>query len=152
MMWRDQFPPKLSRLETVPMKSKRIATGLGSLQLFVGVGAVGGGLALILEPSGAKLGIPQNLLENSPFSTYLVPGVVLFAVNGFGSLAGAAATFMRCRYSGEAAVALGAVLVSWIMLQVYWIAAFHWIHALYLGLGVAELILGLMQKRLLEKT
>jgi hypothetical protein len=123
-------------------KNKGLANGLGVLQSFVGVGAVGGGLGLILEPSGSNLGTPLEMLENSPFDTYLIPGIVLFAVNGLGSLVGAAATFTRHKYAGEAAVALGLFLVVWIILQVYWISALHWLHVLYIGLGISEIVLG----------
>ena len=129
-------------MHTTVKKSKGLTNGLGVLQAFIGLGAVGGGLALVLEPSGANLGIPLEALENSPFSTYLVPGIVLIMVNGVGSLVGAAASFTRHRYAGETAMALGIFLVTWIVLQVYWFAAFHWLHALYLGLGVLEFVLG----------
>jgi hypothetical protein len=120
----------------------RLPSGLGVLQVFIGLGAVAGGMALILQPSGASLGIPLSLLEKSPFSTYLIPGIVLFVVNGLGNLAGAVATFTRRRYAGEAALALGVFLVAWIIIQVYWIAAFHWLHAFYFILGSLEIGLG----------
>ncbi len=55
------------------------------------------------------------------------------------------------RYAGETAMALGAFLAAWIILQVYWIAAFHWVHALYLGLGFLELVLGLLLRKTLRK-
>lgn len=129
-------------MDTTAKKSKGLTKGLGVLQVFIGLGAVGGGLALVLEPGGANLGIPIEALENSPFSTYLVPGIVLIMVNGVGSLMGAAASFTRHRCAGETAMALGIFLVAWIVLQVYWFAAFHWLHALYLGLGVLEFVLG----------
>ena len=132
------------------MNSKRLANGLGALQVFIGLGAVGGGLGLILEPGGANLGIPLELLKNSPFSTYLVPGIVLLMVNGLGSLAGAAASFTRYRYAGEAAMALGVFLFTWIILQVYWFAGFHWLHALYLGLGFLEFVLGWLLRKTLQ--
>ena len=45
-------------------KAKQLATILGALQIFIGLGAVAGGLGLVLDPSGANLGIP------------LVPGVI----------------------------------------------------------------------------
>ncbi len=45
------------------------ANGLGVLQVFIGLGAVGGGLGLVLEPTGANVGIPLEWLENSPFSS-----------------------------------------------------------------------------------
>lgn len=129
-------------MDIILRKRKCLVNGLGSLQAFIGLGAVGGGLGLILEPSGAILGIPHELLKNTPFSTYLVPGIVLLTVNGLGSLVGATVSFKRYRYAGEIAMALGAFLVAWILLQVYWFAAFHWLHATYLGLGLSEFVLG----------
>ena len=132
-------------------KSKGLVNGLVVLQMFIGLGAVGGGLLLILKPSGAILGLPLDMLRNSPFSNYLVPGIVLLLVNGLGSLVGAAASFRRYRYAGETAVALGAFLAAWIIFQVYWIADFHWIHASYLSLGILEVILGLLLRKALRK-
>ena len=138
-------------METTPGKNKVLVTGLGVLQVFIGLGAVGGGLALVLEPSGSYLGIPLELLKSSPFSTYLVPGIVLILFNGVGSLVGAAASFARHRYAGETAMALGVFLAAWITLQVYWIAGFHWFHALYLGLGILEFVLGWLLREALRK-
>ena len=129
-------------METTPRKNKDLVTGLGVLQLFIGLGAVGGGLVLILDPSGSNLGITLEELKRTPFSTFLVPGIVLLVVNGLGSLVGAAASFMRHRYAGEIAMALGIFLVAWIMLQVYWFSGFHWLHALYFGSGLLEFFLG----------
>ena len=125
-------------MDPIPREGTRLANGLGALQLFIGVGAIGGGLALILGPDGANLGIPPELLNNTPFSTYLFPGIVLLVVNGLGSLAGAVASFARYRYAGEIAMVLGVFLVVWIILQVYWFAGFHWLHALYLALGFLD--------------
>ena len=120
----------------------RVWTGLTVLQAFIGIGAVAGGLGLMLNPSGGSLGLPLELLEKTPFSTYLVPGLVLFTVNGLGNLAGAVASFTRRRFAGEIAMALGAFLVAWILIQVYWMSGFHWLHWLYLGLGIVEAVLG----------
>ena len=125
---------------------KNLARGLGVLQALIGFGAVGGGLGLITDPSGGNLGIPLELLEDTPFATYLIPGIVLFTVNGLGSLVGAVASFRRYRYAGETAMALGAFLVAWIVVQAYWIGV-HWLHALYLGLGALELVLGVSVRR-----
>ncbi|MBA7716268.1 hypothetical protein ES703_125337 [subsurface metagenome] len=75
----------LFRMETTPRKNKVLVTGLGVLQVFIGLGAVGGGLALVLEPTGSYLGIPLELLKSSPFSTYLVPGIVLLMVTHISS-------------------------------------------------------------------
>lgn len=119
-----------------------LANGLGVLQVFIGLGAVAGGLGLALEPSGANLGMPLEMLEKSPFSSFLIPGIVLLTVNGFGSLLGAVASFKRQPYIGEVAMALGVFLITWIVLQVYWFTDIHWLHALYFGLGFLEFVLG----------
>ena len=121
---------------------KSLFNGLGVLQAFIGVGAVAGGLGLALDPSGKSLGIPRELLEETPFATFLIPGIVLFAVNGLGGLTGAIASFARHRCAGEMAIALGAFLIAWIAVQVYWFAGFHWLHWTYLSLGIAEVVLG----------
>ena len=125
---------------------KGLFHGLGVLQAFIGVGAVAGGLGLALDPSGKSLGIPLELLAKTPFATFLVPGIVLFIVNGVGSLVGAVASFARHRYAGWTAMALGAFLVLWIVVQVYWMEP-HWLHVLYFCLGVLEVVLGWTARR-----
>ena len=123
-------------------KSKNLAKGLGVLQVFIGLGAVGGGLALVLDPSGAKLRMPIEILEKSPFSDFLIPGIILLVVNGLGSLVGAAASFKRHRYAGGIAALLGLFLIAWIRIQVHWVGAFHWLHAVYIILGLFEFGMG----------
>ncbi|OQX76861.1 MAG: hypothetical protein B6D64_09180 [Bacteroidetes bacterium 4484_276] len=108
-------------------------------------------MVLVLGPDGSNLGIPVEILSETPFLTFLVPGIVLLIVNGFGSLAGAAASFTRNRYAGEMAIALGIFLVVWIMLQVYWFATFYWLHGLYLVIGILELVLGWLLLKGLRK-
>lgn len=125
-----------------PTNIKKLSRGLGVLQAFIGLGAVGGGLALMAEPDGAGIGMPVETLENSPFSDFLIPGIVLFLVNGVGNLLGATASFKRRTYAGGMAVALGLFLVAWIRIQVHWLGAFHWLHALYIVLGLSEFAMG----------
>ena len=134
-------------MESSPKKKKALATGLGVLQVFIGLGAVVGGLALVLEPSGSNIGVPHEMLKSTPFSTFLVPGIVLLIVNGIGSLIGAIASIKRYGCAGGIAIALGLFLAAWILLQVYWFTGIHWLHVLYLGLGLLELTLGLLLRK-----
>lgn len=129
------------------MNRTRSLVWLGVVQIFVGIWGFAGGLGLALDPSGAKVGIPLEYLADSPFDDYLIPGIVLFVVNGLGSLVGALVSFNRRRYSGEVGLALGAFLVIWILVQFYWVAWFHWLHALFLSLGLLELGLALLVRR-----
>jgi hypothetical protein len=60
------------------MKSQTIINIHISLLAFLGIGAIGGGGALIISPSGKLLGgIPLSLLKNSPFNDFLIPGIIL---------------------------------------------------------------------------
>ena len=125
----------------------RLATGLGILQMFIGIGAVPAGIAMISDPSGRGLGMPLEMLVNSPFADFLIPGVFLLVVNGIGSLMGGIASFNRHRFAGEFAAGLGTFLMVWITAQVWWMGV-HWLHALYFVLGLVELTLGLMFRRI----
>jgi hypothetical protein len=128
-------------------KGRLLAIGLGALQVFIGIGGVAGGFGLVTERSGANLGLQADLLSNSPFSDYLIPGLVLLIINGVGSLAGGVFSFLRYRYAGLFAIALGAFLMVWIVAQVWWIGLTIWLQPLFFGLGVVELVLGLELQR-----
>ena len=128
-------------------RDRRLEIGLAALQLFVGVGGVAGGLALVTDPRGTNLGFSLEVLEATPFRDYLIPGIVLLAVNGIGQVGGGIASFGRHRYAGEAAMSLGAFLMLWITAQVWWIGLLHWLQPLYFVLGLAEFILGGKSRR-----
>ncbi|AGK52367.1 hypothetical protein [Bacillus sp. 1NLA3E] len=52
------------------------------LQLFLGVGAIFGGSVFVIEPSGDLINMPISLLEQTPFSNFLIPGIILLVVLG----------------------------------------------------------------------
>ena len=125
----------------------KVYIGLGAIQAFIGLGALGGGFMLVRDPSGSALGVPLSLLEGSPFPDFLIPGMFLLAVNGVGSMIGAGLSFTRRRYTQEIAIVLGAILVAWIVIQVVIIRSFSWLHVLYFILGVVELGIGMYIRR-----
>lgn len=119
---------------------------LGTLQIFIGIGAVPAGFLFIVDPTGAGLGFPSDwlaTLATTPFKNYLVPGIFLFSVNGIGSLTGAFLTFRRHRLASLVAFGLGAFLMSWIVVQVLTLGPpLHWLQILYFVLGAVEVLLG----------
>ena len=125
----------------------KVYIGLGAIQAFIGLGALGGGFMLVRDPSGSALELPMSFLEGSPFPDFLIPGMFLLAVNGVGSIIGAGLSFTRRRYAQEIAIVLGAILVAWIVIQVVIISSFSWLHVLYFILGVVELGIGLYIRR-----
>lgn len=126
-------------------KGKRgVSNVLGVLQILIGVGGVPAGLILMLDPTGSGMGFSPELLAGTPFQNYFIPGLFLFAVNGLGSLVGGVLNFIRHRTAGETAVGLGLLLMVWIIVQVGLLGLIHWMQPLYFGLGLIELILGLI--------
>lgn len=82
-----------------------------AIEAFCGLGALAGGVALMVRPDGAVLHMPASYLAGSPFADYLVPGLLLAVFVGAGML-GAALLLIRCwRYGREAAIVPGAALV-----------------------------------------
>jgi hypothetical protein len=56
---------------------------LVSLLLFLGLSAIGVGALLLISPSGKLLGgLPLELLDRSPFTSFFYPGLILFVVLG----------------------------------------------------------------------
>ena len=49
---------------------------------FHGLGAIIGGGIFIISPMGKLFGMPLSILDNSPFTNFLVPGFILFTILG----------------------------------------------------------------------
>ena len=49
------------------MSKKTLCIWLGSILLFVAIGAVPSGLMLVLSPDGSAMGMPLEMLDNAPF-------------------------------------------------------------------------------------
>ena len=129
-------------MDKLNSNKKRQIKWLGTLQVFIGIGAVPAGLAMVIHPAGNDLGMTIEMLSKSPFPDFFIPGIFLLTINGFGNLLGAVVSFLHHPLAGKIAVGLGLFLILWITVQVYWLG-FHWLHLLYFILGIIELTLGL---------
>ena len=67
----------------------RVAKTALVLEVLLSLGALGGGLVLMIAPSGEIMPLPVSALAGSPFDTYLMPGLILFGVLGLGPLVAA---------------------------------------------------------------
>ncbi|MBD3276510.1 MAG: hypothetical protein GF372_14435 [Candidatus Marinimicrobia bacterium] len=119
---------------------------LGVLQVLIGVGAMFGGFGLMMDPSGVSLGMSVAYLQGTPFQTFFIPGIVLFLMNGLGTLAALYFTFKNHRYASYLAMVFGAGLVLWIVIQVALIGYQSLLQPLYFILGILEIALGLSFK------
>lgn len=122
---------------------KTIFILLGILQFFIGLGAVAGGFLMIIKPDGSIMDMPPDMLKGSPFRDFLVPGIILFSVNGLGNLFAGIMSFRRLPLAGFAGIFFGLGLMIWIFIQVTMIGGGHWLQYLYFFLGLIELLLGI---------
>jgi hypothetical protein len=127
------------------MKKDRAVPGLLLLQAFNGLSGILGGAMLLKDPTGADLDMKLAWLRSTPFSDYLIPGVVLFGAIGLGQLFGFMLTIRRHAAAGGAAVGLGAILMGWIGFQMIWIGYKSLLQPLYFLTGLGVLVLGCLR-------
>jgi hypothetical protein len=122
--------------------TSRVARGVLALEVLLSVGAVGGGLILMVAPRGEIMPLPLSALAGSPFDTYFVPGLILFVVLGLGPLVAARLAWLRHPLAPAAAFVVGTALVIWVGVEVAIIGYSNEppLQAIYLVLGVAILL------------
>ena len=123
----------------------RVARGALALEVVLSIGALGGGLILMLAPRGEILPLPLSALAGSPFDTYFVPGLILFSVIGLGPLVAAGLAWMRHPVAPVAAFVVGAGLLTWVAVEVAIIGYSNEppLQAIYGILGVAILLVAI---------
>lgn len=109
----------------------------------IGLGAIAAGIGFILQPDGTSVGMSVDLLKNSPFEDFLIPGITLLAINGIFSLIGALLSFIGHRFAGITTMLLGVAMIIWISAQVYWMGWESWLQPTFLVVGTIEMALGL---------
>jgi hypothetical protein len=127
------------------MKVKRVYRLLFILHLFVGIGAVSGGLAAITNPN-EPLGASVELLKNSPFKDYLIPGIILFTVIGLGNIISALMLRFMPRIQGYISSVFSWALVIWIIVQCLMLDSIIFLHVLFFIIGVIQ---GLLSMKIL---
>ncbi|MBX2962216.1 MAG: hypothetical protein KF687_06865 [Cyclobacteriaceae bacterium] len=128
------------------IKTTRILIVL--LLLFNGVSACFGGYMLISKPDGSGLDMPLSFLEHSPFSNYLIPGIVLLVMNGVLSLIVAVLVIIRSVHADRYTILQGAILTGWIVIQMIMLQTVNYLHIMFGSVGVLLMVSGvLMSKR-----
>jgi hypothetical protein len=105
------------------------------LQVFLGLNALIGGGAFLLAPDGHLIQMPLSNLKNTPFSDFLIPGLLLFIFVGIFPIAVAYSLwkrpawrwpnilnpFKRIHWSWARSLAAGVIAMIWIAIQVQWL-------------------------------
>lgn len=113
-----------------------------TLLLIVAVNAIVAGYLFMTDPSGSTLKIPISWLRYSPFHTFLVPGIILFTVNGLFNLIAAAATIFNLKNYPTLIVWQGILLIGWIVVQIILLRDLNFLHVIFGVIGMALFVLG----------
>lgn len=117
------------------------------LLLFNGIGAIFGGWSLINDPTGVDIQLPIAYLDHSPFSDFLIPGIILFSVNGIFSLVAMVWTIFRWRNYYWLIMIQGILLGGWIIVQMILLRHFYYLQFLFGGISLILILIGFMLKR-----
>jgi len=111
---------------------------------FLSLSAIVGAVPLILYPSGHPWGyISLDMLQYSPFHSFLIPGIILLLANGVMSLLALYLTVRRRSGYGWWVAFQGCVLAGWIVVEVIMLRLMMWAHELYLAIGLALIVSGI---------
>lgn len=77
---------------------------------------VGGG-ALLMAPSGVLVGLPSGPLDNTPFSDFLIPGIVLFFVFGVMPAFVCYGVFVNRQWAWLGSITVAFALLLWIIVE-----------------------------------
>jgi len=116
---------------------------LFALHLFVGLGAMGGGMMAILNPQG-PVGMTTDALKNSPFSNFLIPGIILFTVIGLGNIFSAIIFLFKSRFQGYISSVFSWALVIWIIVQCIMLNTVVSLHVIFFIIGLVQATLSMI--------
>lgn len=104
--------------------------------VLLGLGALAGGIALMVKPDGSVMHFDIALLAGSPFADYTVPGLILGGVFGVGSFVVAGMGARRVRIAPFLAFAIGCGQMIWIVVELAIIQELSFLHPTFFGVGL----------------
>jgi hypothetical protein len=138
--------------EQVVARRQPAVVVLISVLFFLGITALGGGMAMVFGLGGGEVAIPSEWLEGIPLvQSWLVPGLVLGIGFGIGSLMTGVGMMRRmrwgrlaflerwtgCHWSWAVAMIIGFAHMVWIGLELAYLPELSWLQPLYGAVAVA---------------
>ena len=122
--------------------------------LFIGIGAVAGGLSMIIDPSGKALHMDGMLpyFQKLPFADtlfrdFLFSGFALLIVNGLTNLSAAVLLLKKRRLGVLLGGIFGVTLMLWICIQFY-MFPLNFMSTAYFVFGLLQAVTGLVAWKL----
>jgi len=113
---------------------------------FIAVTSTLSGLLMISNPDGGVLNLHRSLLDGTPFNDFLIPGILLTGFVGFVNLLAVFFNLQRHPKRYNWAIAGGMMISGWIITQMILIQTIHWLHFIYLGVGMLIILIAYQLK------
>lgn len=120
-----------------------------AVMAYLSVGGFAGGIPLLRDPTGTLAGAKLSWLEKTPVDDFVLPGIFLVAVYGVGVLVLTAGLIWRSspgplhrldvatgrHWAWWGTIAVGSVLVIWILYEFLVLPAISWLMPTLLAVG-----------------
>jgi len=116
---------------------KSLEKWISAIHLFIGTGAIMGGTAALLNPV-SPLGMSVEMMKKGPFTSFLIPGLILLLLPGAGNFVAAFIMYKKAQARGIISGTMGIVIVFWIVIQCFILESVGFLHALYFLLGTVQ--------------
>jgi len=141
------------------MKPKTARNALVTLLILLGTSAMGGGAFLIISPSGKLIGgLPLSILAHSPFTDFLVPGIILFLILGLApcivsyalvkqsesAFADRLNLFSDMYWAWSFSIYIAFALIIWIQVETIFAQSAGWLQTFYMLYAIPIIITALL--------
>jgi len=121
------------------------------LLLFSSAGAFYGGYQLVAHPDGSSLKLSFELLKNTPFPNFKIPGIAFFITVGIFGAITIIFTFQQQQYHAKYITGAGLLLTVWILVEMALAPEIYRRDYIALFLGIAQMLCGLYLDRRKEE-
>jgi hypothetical protein len=103
--------------------------------IWLAIGALAGGASLVAAPDGSVMQFDPAILAGSPFTDFLIPGLILGGLFGVGSLVVAVMGLRHHPLAPFLAFGIGCAQMIWIVVQLAIIGTVSFLHPLMFATG-----------------
>jgi len=116
------------------------------LMIVTALNALAAGYSFMVDPSGAGLGMSISFIQNSPFTDFFIPGVILFIFNGLLNILTSIIAIRKGKDYSLLVSLQGLILLGWIIVQLTMVEIFHPLHLIMGIIGASLIIIGVSLK------
>lgn len=111
------------------------------------LGAFISGVMLITDPNGKSMGLSKDLLSQTPFQNYLIPGLLLFIVIGILQLISAFKLKSEGPFLKEITLTAAISMLIWIVSQLSMLGYVFFMQVIILFVAIVELAYSLYLRK-----